>query len=115
MLEALNASSAGLPAGQSELDALDLPTVPFEGSRLPRLRDSRIALCCECYEIIELGDAPQSLILGRVNRLYVDDGLIVDDAKGRTRIDLRRLDPLARLGAGQYARLGEILDLARPK
>lgn len=111
----LNASSASLPAGESELTLLELPVTPFEGSRLPRLRDARIALACRCQEILELGEAPQSLILGRVIGLYVDDSILIDDPKGRLKIDIRRLDPLARLGAGQYAALGEIFHLTRPE
>jgi flavin reductase (DIM6/NTAB) family NADH-FMN oxidoreductase RutF len=112
--ESVNASSASLPAGESELAALDLPLAPFEGSRLPRLRDARIAMACSSHELFELGEAPQSVILGQVHGLYLDDSILVTDPKGRLRVDIRRLDPLARLGAGQYAALGEIFHLTRP-
>jgi flavin reductase (DIM6/NTAB) family NADH-FMN oxidoreductase RutF len=91
-----------------------LPVTPFEGSRLPRLSEARIALACTCHEILELGESPQSLILGQVHGLYLDDSILVTDPKGRLKVDIRRLDPLARLGAGQYAALGEIFHLTRP-
>lgn len=41
MLEAMNASSATLPAGESEVDKLGLELTDFEGFRLPRLASDR--------------------------------------------------------------------------
>jgi len=115
MLEDLNESSATLPANVSEVDRLGLATEAFEGSRLPRLADSHIAYGCECYEVQEIGNAPQSLILGRINRMYVADAVCAEDAKGRMKVNAKALDPLGRLGASEYATLGEIIHLGRPK
>ena len=50
LLEAMNASSATLPAGVSEVERLGLDTVPFEGSRLPRLAGCRLAFACRRYQ-----------------------------------------------------------------
>ncbi len=114
LLGALNESSATLPAETSEVDLLGLSTVPFEGSRLPRVAGCRVAFACQCHDIHEIGAVPQSLILGRVNRVYVDDAVLDKDAKGRTKIRADLVDPLARLGADEYAALGEIRRLRRP-
>ena len=92
--ELVSASSATLPAGESEVARLGLETTPFEGFGLPRLADCAVAYGCAAWEIRELGDLPQSLILGRVHRLYLDDSLAGRDEKGRLRVDARRLDPL---------------------
>ena len=54
MLQALNASSATLPADVSEVDELGLATTPFPGSRLPRLAAARVAYACSRYEIREM-------------------------------------------------------------
>lgn len=114
LLEPMNQSSATLAAGDSELKATGLRTVAFEGGRLPRLADARIAFACERYEIHRLGRLPQSLILGRVSGVYVDDAVVETDEKGRTKIMAERVDPVARLGASEYVSFGEKIRLQRP-
>jgi flavin reductase (DIM6/NTAB) family NADH-FMN oxidoreductase RutF len=114
LLEPMNASSMTLPAGESEVAKLGLQTTPFEGSRLSRLADCRVAYACRRFEILEMGNAPQALVFGRVGAIYVDDALVDTDAKGRTKIHADRLDPVCRLGAGEYALLGEVRRLPRP-
>lgn len=114
LLEAMNESSMSLPAGASEVSKLGLETVPLEGSRLPRLADCRVAYACRRFEILEMGNAPQALLFGQVSAIYVDDAIVDTDAKGRQKIHADRLDPVCRLGAGEYGLLGELRQLARP-
>ena len=115
LLEDLNQSSATLDADISEVEQLGIATTAFEGSRLPRIEACRIAYACECYEIHEIGGAPQSIIYGKVNRIYVDDSITSTNDKGRLKIHADRLAPIARLGANEYMRFGEIISLSRPK
>lgn len=115
VLDEMNQSSATLPAEESELEALGLTTLAFEGSRLPRVADCRVAFGCECHEIKEVGGVPQSLILGLVNGVYVDDSIATEDKKGRLKIHADRLDPLARLGASEFMTFGSIETRQRPK
>lgn len=112
--QVLTQTSATLPAGESELEREGLVSVPFDGFELPRLVDCRVAYACERYQIEEIGGTPQALILGRVRAIYVDDGVIEKDAKGRTRVLAERVDPLGRLGAGEYVSFGEIITVPRP-
>lgn len=114
MLEALNESSATLPADVSEVDRLGLETVPLQGSRLGRLKECRLAYICERYQIQEIGNARQALILGRVTGIYIDDSVVERDAKGRLKVHADRLEPIGRLGAAEYMTFGEIVHLARP-
>lgn len=114
VLEPMNASSMSLPAGESEVLRLGLQTAPFEGSRLPRLAECRVAYACRRFEVLEMGNAPQALVFGRVGAIYVDDALVDTDAKGRQKVCADRLDPVCRLGAGEYGLLGEVRRLARP-
>jgi flavin reductase (DIM6/NTAB) family NADH-FMN oxidoreductase RutF len=114
LMEAMNESSMSLPAGESEVSKLGLKTTPLEGSRLPRLADCRVAYACRRFEILEMGNAPQALLFGQVDAIYVDDAIVDTDAKGRQKIRADRLDPVCRLGAGEYGLLGELRQLARP-
>ena len=113
-LEAMNLSSATLPADISEVDELNLKTVAFEGNRLPRLAGAKVAFGCQCYQINEVGNNQQSLILGKVDRIYIDDSVIELDEKGRFKVDTAKLDPVARLGASEYMGCGEVISLKRP-
>ncbi len=115
MLQDLNQSSATLDADESELDQLGLETTEFEGSRLPRIKDCRVAFACTCYEIQELGDTPQSIIYGEVSHIYIDDEITSVNEKDRLKVHADKLDPIARLGANEYMTFGEIIKLARPK
>lgn len=113
-IQSLNASSATLPAGESEIAQLGLELVEFPGSRLPRLADSRLAMACELYEVMELGPVPQALIFGRLTHLYIEDGVAEQDPKGRLKIHADRLNPLGRLGAREYFAGGKVITLSRP-
>lgn len=110
----MNDSSATLPHGESELAQHGLETVPFEGSRLPRLKDSRVAMACTYYDLHELGPGRQALILGEVKRIYVEDTCI-EQIEGRFHVDAKGVDPVARLGPKEYATLADVIEIARPK
>ena len=110
----MNASSASLDPGVSEVEKLGLATVPFEGSRLPRLADARVAFACSLYDIHYIGDGPQSLILGEVHGVFIDDHAIGEDAKGRRKILAENINPIGRLGASEYVSFGEVLIRRRP-
>ncbi|MDX1635284.1 MAG: flavin reductase family protein [Marinobacter sp.] len=107
-------TSRVLPHGESELNNVDLELVDFDGFSMPRLADCRIALGCELYEIKEVGDQPQSLIFGRIRRIFVADDVTGVDDKGRFRVNAERVDPIGRLGGSEYVTFGEVLTIPRP-
>ncbi|TNE78255.1 MAG: flavin reductase family protein [Gammaproteobacteria bacterium] len=111
---AVTETSRTLPLGESELDDLGLELVSFSGSRLPRLKDCRVAMACELEEIKEIGAGPQSLIFGRVKGVYLDDTVTAEDDKGRLKIRGDAIDPIGRLGGSEYVTFGEILKIPRP-
>lgn len=106
-------SSAALPHGASELDILQVTTEPVEGFRLPRVVGPKIAFFCVKHRILEIGTAPQGLILGEVKAVWMDDS-VAAEKNGRFTVDPRGVDPLTRLGGTGYATLGEILQIKRP-
>jgi flavin reductase (DIM6/NTAB) family NADH-FMN oxidoreductase RutF len=114
VLQDLNASSASFDANTSELDQLGLDTMEFEGSRLPRIKSCKIAYACECYEIHELGNTPQSIIYGKIRQIYIDDDITSINEKGRLKVHADKLAPVARLGADEYMGFGDIIGLKRP-
>ncbi|MDY0006079.1 MAG: flavin reductase family protein [Spongiibacteraceae bacterium] len=115
LAEAVTESSRVLAFGESELQRLALATVAFGDFPLPRLADCRIAYACECHQVIEVGDAPQALVLGLVKAVYIDDRIATLSDSGRLQVDPLALDPLARLGGDDYGLLGGTVTIKRPR
>ncbi|MEW6995984.1 flavin reductase family protein [Colwelliaceae bacterium MEBiC 14330] len=109
-------TSASLAHGDSELATISdevLTTVPFDGFSLPRLAQCDIAYACELFEIKEIGDVPQTLIFVEIKQLYVSPEVTnVND--GRVKINADAVNPLARLGASEYAGITKPFKKARP-
>lgn len=112
--EAVTASSAALPAGDSEIAELALETVAFDGFDLPRLVECPIAYGCRRWEVREIGGVQQALILGQIERVFIDEGVTSRDAKNRVRVDAAAVEPLGRLGPDEYLVDGKVLRIKRP-
>lgn len=113
-LDVLNASAATLNHGESEVEAFGLKTTEFKDFSLPRLTECPVALGCKLHRVEEIGNAPQILIFGEIEQMYIDDSAI-KSLLPRLEVDSHKLNPLARLGGANYAGLGEPLQASRPK
>lgn len=112
MAEPLTQSSATLPSDQSEVELLKLPLADMPGTALPRLADCRIAYACEYDSTHMIKD--QAVIFATLKHLYVADEVVGKDDKGRLKINAVDVDPLGRLGGGEYFGAGELISIARP-
>ncbi len=110
----LNDSSATLPANTSEVEQLGMETMAFGSELVPRLAQAKIAYACTLRAIHEVGNTPQAVIYGEITAMYIDDSITSTNDKGRIRIHADRLQPLPRLGAGEFMLPGEIISLKRP-
>ncbi len=112
--ETLTQTAATLDYGDSELDSTQLALAEFEGSPVPRLADCDIAYHCRLYEHHLVGPAEQAFIYAEVISLYLSENVADIDGK-RISVDANKVDPLARLGAAQYAGITSAFKVARPK
>jgi flavin reductase (DIM6/NTAB) family NADH-FMN oxidoreductase RutF len=112
-LASLNKTSATLPPNVSEVEMNSLSLSPFEGARLPRLTQCKVALSCVLYSTQTIDESGQCLVLGQVKDIYIDDDCVEISETGRTVIDAEKIDPLSRLGAAQYASMGDVLSVKR--
>ncbi|MCZ7598659.1 MAG: flavin reductase family protein [Gammaproteobacteria bacterium] len=113
-LDAMNASSATLAYGESELAAAGLATTAFEGFSLPRPGPRQGRLRVPALPGDPVGATPQSLVLGQVERIFVDDSVVGEDGKGRAKVLAEKIRPLGRLGPNEYVTFGEIVRRVRP-
>lgn len=106
LIDAVQATADPLPQGVTEFDHAGIAAIGWEWP-VPRPSGARTALGCTVERIIDIVPDEQIMVISRVETLWVDDDAIDHDAKGRVIVRSDILDPLARLGAGNYADIGE--------
>ena len=110
----LNRSSATLPPGVSEVQTGGLDTTPVDGFRLPRLSDCKVAFMSRVHDIQRIGNNRQHIVFAEIDSVHISDDCVERDQKGRLVVLADRIEPLARLGASQYATFGDIMIAKRP-
>lgn len=108
-------TAATLAHGDSEIDATNLTTTPFDDFPLPRISECNIAFGCELFEIKALGDGAQTLIFMEIKQLYMSDHVVVNEDPMRIKVSAEKVAPLSRLGGGEYAAMAAAFSLQRPK
>jgi len=113
-IEQMNQSSASEEYGVSEVDKLGIDVCPLGDLGIPRLAASPVSFSCSLYQTLEIGKSRQLLVFGEIRRVHLSDDVASVGPDGRVRVDAARVNPVGRLGAGEYMLKGEILRLKRP-
>ncbi|MGE9269491.1 MAG: flavin reductase family protein, partial [Verrucomicrobiales bacterium] len=95
LTEAMVASAASLPPGESELG--NLPTTASSTVSPPRIAQAPAALECKVHSIQRIGQ--NRIVLGIVHRVHVQDDLIEPDT---LRIRQDRHTPTGRMGSPDW-------------
>lgn len=109
-IDAMNASSASLPPSHSEFDYGDIPLAWSDDDAVPFVANCPAVLECELSKEVELEGAPNALIIARVHRIRLAEGM----REAGYSISPDRLRAVGRLGGPYYAPPGALLDLNRP-
>lgn len=75
-LEPMVESGKDFPPDVSEVEELGLELEPSEVVKPPRIKGVRAALECKLYELIEIGDTPMDLVIGKVVAFHYDPELL---------------------------------------
>lgn len=106
-VQEVDGTGEAFPAGESEVTHLGIRLQSMNQWDLPIVQGVPVAYLCRKEQIIEVGDGPQGLIIGRIERIYTDDDLGgLED--GHLLFDVSKADMLARLGGSRYASLGNV-------
>jgi flavin reductase (DIM6/NTAB) family NADH-FMN oxidoreductase RutF len=100
MAEAVEQCAAPLAPGESEIELSKLGTLPSLRVAAPRVAEAPIAFECRLRRLVGFGDAPDTLVAGRVVAAHAASGIVRDG-----RLDPDAWKPLARVGAGAFSRL----------
>lgn len=107
-------TAASLAYGESEVVLNNIRLSDNEQWPLQRITDCPIAYWCRVHSFQDIGNTPQRLVFVEALEVYIDDAAVTT-ANNRLQVDALKVKPLARLGASQYADLGEVFSKARPK
>lgn len=111
-VEKINETAASLGPSESEIELAGLTLVPSEVVAVPGIQEAKVRMECELVEAIPFnkGGAGSDLLIGRVVRFHIDEEIY-----NNGRIDPRALNAVSRLAGTNYAEIGEIFSMERPK
>lgn len=113
LLEAMNQTSADVPAGVDEFELAGLTAVPSEVVDAPLVAECRAVLECRLLQEVTLEGGSGTLVIGEVVGVRIDSTLpTVGDGLS---VDPRALRPVGRLGGAAYALPGEVRLIERPR
>ena len=112
--DAMNASAASLPRGQSEFAHARLETAPSRLVKPPRVAASPAAFECRVTEVVKLkdldgSDSGRRLVLGRVVGIHIDERFVREG-----RVDTAAMRPIARGGYDEYSVVERVFSMPRP-
>lgn len=104
----VNKTAASLPPDESEIDLAELALVDSDTVSIPAVKESKARFECVLEHAVDLGGT--DLIIGKIVRFHIDESIYENG-----RINAETLKPVSRLAGTNYAKLGEIFSLKRPK
>jgi flavin reductase (DIM6/NTAB) family NADH-FMN oxidoreductase RutF len=103
LLDSLHQSGTEYPEEVSEVELLNLKTLPGERIKTPRVAAAPVSMECVLHKSLELGTTKAQLVIGEVLLFHIRE-----DLNENGKIDTERLNPICRLGGPVYCTLGRI-------
>ncbi len=111
--EAMNVTSASVGPEVDEMALAGLTPAPSRLVKPPRVAAAPAALECRLWQVLPLpshGGEGYTIVIGEVVGVHIEDRFIVDG-----RVDTAAMQPIARLGYGDYAVVNTKFTIARPR
>ena len=110
----MNATSAGLPRGESEYAYAGLATAPCKLIRAPRVAASPASMECKVTQVVRVKDVEGKetnglVVYGQVIGMHIDERYMKNG-----RFDLAAVRPIARGGYDEYAVVEKVFSMTRP-
>ncbi|MBM7715746.1 flavin reductase (DIM6/NTAB) family NADH-FMN oxidoreductase RutF [Bacillus thermophilus] len=116
IIKDVNETAATLPAGDSELELTSLQTTKSTKVNVPAVAEAKVRFECKVEHQYEIkndeGVTAADLILARIIYIHMAED-VYDEKNGYILTD--KLKPVARLAGNEYAEIGNIYKLIRPK
>jgi len=111
LAEAMVQTSGEWPYDVDEFEMANLETAPSIVVKPPRIAGAPIAMEAIVIQIVPVEGTESTMVLGRVVYYHLREGLLRPEGL----VDAALLRPVARLGGIEYATLGEVFSIARPR
>jgi len=108
LAEKMNIASGDYAPDVSEFDEAGITRAPSEVVRPPRIAESPVNFECRLIRAVRVAD--NTVFFGETLRLHIDDAVLTDGI-----VDVHKLRAIGRLGARQYCRTQDVLEMARPR
>lgn len=113
-VEATNKSSASLGRDESELDISGFTPVDSKAVNVPGVKETKVRFETELYESVIIYNADNiattDLLLLKVKHYHIDESIYHNGY-----IDPDKLDAVSRLAGNDYAEIGNMFTVERPK
>jgi flavin reductase (DIM6/NTAB) family NADH-FMN oxidoreductase RutF len=107
----MNLTSGEYDYGVDEFERSGLTPAPSLAVRPPRVAEAAVALEARLSQVVPVAGTGYTMILGHVVYFHLRDGLLRPNGL----VDAELLRPLARLGGDEYATIGGVFELTRPR
>ena len=106
---AVEASGENFPYGDDEFMNCGLTPGKGQVVSAPIVAEAKVSLECVVYDIIPIRRSNNTLLLAEIKVFHIRD-TILDDKRCA---DPKQLNPLVRMGSGQYASIGEVFTIKK--
>lgn len=109
----INKTAASLSPSESEIDITKLDLIESTDIAVPAVKQAKVRFECTLEKAIELGQDGKitaDLIVGKVERFH-----IAEEIYEAGKINYDKLQPVSRLAGHDYAKVGDIFTIERPK
>ncbi|HWL12410.1 MAG TPA: flavin reductase family protein [Ureibacillus sp.] len=110
----INETAASLPPNESELVIANLTEVNSLLVNVPGIQEAKVRMECKLIKAIPLKDEENpgsDLFIGEVVLFHIDESIYEENG----RIDAEKLGAVSRLAGSDYASLGKLFSIERPK
>lgn len=108
IVKQVNETAATLPLTESEVALTDLTPIDSSVIDIPGIKEAKIRMECTLEHMVDLGSC--DLIIGKVVHYHIEKSIYENG-----RIDHVGLGAVSRLAGNDYAKIGEVFTIARPK
>lgn len=109
----INKTAASIPPEESEIALTQLDLVDSDMVKVPGIKQAKARFECTLEKVVELGHEGRitsDLILCKIERFH-----IAEEIYESGKINYDKLQAVSRLAGHDYARIGEVFSIERPK
>lgn len=113
-VEKINETAASLPFNESELELANLTQVSSDLISVPGIKEAKVRMECKLIQAVPFGkegSTGSDLFIGEVIQFHLDETIYEESG----RIDERALNAVGRLAGANYAMIGDMFSIERPK